>query len=31
MNNSDLIYFLKRVTNASNKLLECEKEIKALS
>ena len=31
MNNTDLIYSLKRLTNASNKLLECEKEIKALS
>ena len=31
MNNTDLIYSLKRLTNASNKLLECEKEIEALS
>ena len=31
MNNTDLIYSLKRLTSASNKLLECEKEIEALS
>ena len=31
MNNTDLNYSLKRLTNASNKLLECEKEIEALS
>ena len=31
MNNTDLNYSLKRLTSASNKLLECEKEIKALS
>ena len=31
MNNTELNYSLKRLTNASNKLLECEKEIKALS
>ena len=31
MNNTDLIYSLKRLTNASNKLLECEKEIEALT
>ena len=31
MNNTELNYSLKRLTSASNKLLECEKEIKALS
>ena len=31
MNNTDLIYSLKRLTNASNKLIECEKEMEALS
>ena len=31
MNNTDLNYSLKRLTSASNKLLECEKEIEALS
>ena len=31
MNNTDLNYSLKRITNASNTLLECEKEIEALS
>ena len=31
MNNTELNYSLKRLTNASNKLLECEKEIEALS
>ena len=31
MSNTDLNYSLKRLTNASNKLLECEKEIEALS
>ena len=31
MNNTALIFTLKRLTSASNKLLECENEIKALS
>ena len=31
MNKTALIFTLKRLTSASNKLLECEKEIKALS
>ena len=31
MNNTDLNYSLKRITTASNTLLECEKEIEALS
>lgn len=31
MNNTALIFTLKRLTSASNKLLECEKEIKSLS
>lgn len=31
MNNTDLIYSLKRIITASNTLLECEKEIEALS
>lgn len=31
MNNTDLNYSLKRLTIASNKLLDCEKEIEALS
>lgn len=31
MTQTDLIYSLRRLTSASNKLLECEKDIKALS
>ena len=31
MNNTDLNYSLKRITTASNTLLECEKEIEALT
>ena len=31
MNNTELNYSLKRLTSASNTLLECEKEIEALS
>lgn len=31
MNNTDLNYSLKRLTTASNTLLECEKEIEALT